>query len=99
MDRIVNFIMTHGTREIPISNKEICQQLNTTEVLVRKQINKARRDGIPICACQKGYFYSRDKSDILETIDSLMHRTISVEKAISGLLTTLRTEEGKDVNQ
>jgi biotin operon repressor len=90
MDKIINFIMNHGTRENPVSNKEICEQLNTTDVTVRNHINKARRTGIPICSCTTGYFYSTDKSDILETIDSLMHRTISVEKAISGLLTTLR---------
>lgn len=90
MDRIINFIINHGTRENPISNKEICQQLNTTDVNVRNHINKARRKGIPICSCTTGYYYSEDKSDILETIDSLMHRTISVEKAVSGLLTALR---------
>lgn len=90
MEHIVNFIMSHGTRKNPVSNKEICLQLNTTETTVRNHINKARCKGIPICSCTSGYYYSEDKSDILETIDSLMSRTISVEKAISGLLTTLR---------
>lgn len=90
MDRVINFIKNHGTRENPISNREICEQLNITDVTVRKHINKARSVGVPICSCKTGYFYSAEKSDVLETIESLMHRTISVEKAISGLLTTLR---------
>lgn len=90
MELVVNYIMSHGTRKNPISNREICSQLHITEVTVRQHINKARCSGIPICSCASGYWYSEDKSDILETIDSLMHRTISVEKAISGLLTTLR---------
>ena len=90
MELVVNYIMTHGTRKNPVSNKEISSQLHITEATVRHHINKARCSGIPICSCPSGYWYSEDKSDILETIDGLMHRTISVEKAISGLLTTLR---------
>lgn len=95
MEHVINFIMHHGSRKNPVSNKEICSQLNINEVTVRHHINKARREGIPICSCTSGYYYSEDKSDILETIDSLMHRTISVEKAVRGLLTTLRQEESE----
>ena len=90
MERVVNYIKNHGSAESPVMNGEISSQLNMTTVNVRRLINQARREGIPICSCSKGYYYSEDKTDILETIDSLMSRTISVEKAISGLLTALR---------
>ena len=90
MERVVNYIKNHGSQKNPVTNKEICAQLNLHEVDVRKIINKARCEGIPICSCHKGYFYSDDKADILETIESLMSRTISVEKAVKGLLTKLK---------
>jgi biotin operon repressor len=89
MERVVNYIKNHGTQKNPVTNKEICSQMKTSEAEIRKKINKARCEGIPICSCAKGYYYSEDKADILETIQSLMSRTISVEKAVKGLLTTL----------
>lgn len=96
MERVVNYILNHGTKEEPITNKEISSALKISEVNVRKYINQARRESIPICSCTEGYFYSEDKTDILETIDSLMHRTMAVEKAVTGLLTTLRWEDKTD---
>ena len=43
-----------------------------------------------IYSCDKGYFYSEDKTEILTTIQSLMHRTIAVEKAVNGLVSVVR---------
>lgn len=93
MERVVNYIRNHATKDLPVTNREISSVLNIAESQVRTKINKARSNGIPICSCDKGYWYSEDKADILQTIESLMHRTISVEKAVSGLISTLKYEE------
>jgi biotin operon repressor len=93
MERIVNLIKNHATKDKPISNKEICSQLFTNEISVRKYINKARCEGIPICSNSQGYYYSEAPTDILETMQSLMHRTLSVERAINGLMATIRGTE------
>ena len=90
MERVINYITNHGSKENPVSNKEISSQLKLSETLVRKKINEARCEGIPICSCDKGYFYSEDKTEILTTIQSLMHRTIAVEKAVNGLVSVVR---------
>ncbi len=90
MERLVNYIKQHGSKEFPVPNSRISAYLNISEQLVRKKINKARCEGIPICASNEGYWYSDDKADILDTIQSLMSRTISVNMAIDGLLTTLK---------
>ena len=90
MERIVNYIRNYASKEEPITNREMSTALNLTEVCIRNKINKARCNGYPICSCDKGYYYSEDKQEILKTVQSLMHRTISVEKAVNGLLTTLR---------
>ena len=90
MESVVNYIRNCGSIVEPVKNREISSVLNLSEVEVRKLINEARCNGIPICSTQKGYYYSEDKNEILQTIQSLMHRTIAVEKAVNGLLTVVR---------
>ena len=90
MERVVNYISNHGSRDNPVSNKEISTSLKLNEASISKKINEARCKGYPICSCDKGYFLSDDKAEILRTVQSLMHRTIAVEKAINGLLTVIR---------
>ena len=91
MERVINYITNHGSKENPVSNKEISSQLKLSETHIRNLINRARCEGIPICSCDKGYFYSEDKTEILTTIQSLMHRTIAVEKAVNGLVSVVRS--------
>ncbi len=98
MEKVINHIINYATAENPIANYQLSALFNISEVAIRKHINRARCEGIPICASSKGYYYSTDKADILDTIQSLNNRTIAVEKAIGGLLTALiddRTEESK----
>ena len=90
MERVINYIVNHGTKDKPITNKEMASALKLKEVDIRKKINEARCNGFPICSCTNGYYYSEDKGEILKTIQSLMHRTIAVEKAVNGLLTCVR---------
>ena len=91
MERVVNYISAHGSIDNPVPNKDISSSLHIAEAYVRKKINEARCKGIPICSCEQGYFISNDKAEILRTIQSLMHRTIAVEKAVNGLLTVIRS--------
>jgi biotin operon repressor len=97
MERVINYISTHGSKENPVPNKKISSALETSETTIRKKINEARRKGIPICSCEEGYFYSEDKVEILKTVQSLMHRTIAVENAVKGLLTV--AQDGLEVKQ
>ena len=91
MERVVNYISVHGDKDNPVVNRDIALALKITETSVRKKINEARQRGIPVCACDKGYYLSDDKAEILKTVQSLMHRTIAVEKAVSGLLSVVRS--------
>ena len=90
MERVVDYIRNHGSIEKPVHNKEIASHLKTNEVNIRKKINVARSSGIPICSSDKGYYYSESKCEILATIQSLMNRTMAVERAVNGLLTVVR---------
>ena len=91
MERVVDYIRNHGSIEKPVHNKEIASHLKTSEVSIRQKINVARSNGIPICSCDKGYYYSESKCEILATIQSLMNLTMAVERAVSGLLTVVRS--------
>ena len=95
-DSVITYIINHGTNEHPISNRKVSEHFDINEAIVRKHINRARCEGVPICSTQHGYFYSEDKADVLDTIHSLNKRTIAVEKAISGLITNLMRTEGKE---
>lgn len=94
MDRVINYIKNHGSVDAPVTNAEICQSLKLSQQSVRRHINEARSKGVPICSCNDGYFYSEDKFEILRAIQSLMHRTMSVEKAVNGMLTCLWDKVG-----
>lgn len=95
-DSVINYIINHGTSEHPISNRKVSEHFDISEVVVRKHINRARCEGVAICSTKHGYYYSEDKTDILETIHRLNKRTIAVEKAISGLVTSLMRTEAKE---
>ena len=94
MDNVINYIKSNGFVDCPVTNAEIRTSLKLSEQTVRKHINEARSRGVPICSCQDGYYYSEDKLEILRTIQSLMHRTMAVEKAVNGMLTCLHDKVG-----
>ena len=95
-EQVINYIINQGTSETPVSNSKISKRFELAESVVRKHINKARCEGIPICSTPHVYYYSENKADIVETIHSLNKRTIAVEKAINGLLTNLMMMEEKE---
>ena len=92
-NNIINYIKSRGSRENPVLSHEIEDKFKTHGTTVRKTINSARCEGIPICSSEKGYFYSDDRTDIVDTIQNLMNRTMSVEKAIKGLVSNLKEGE------
>ena len=97
-NKVIEYIKANGTPKSPVSSYEITEALGISGISIRKAINKARSEGCPICACGNGYYYSTDKDDIVSTIQSLVSRNISVEKAINGLLTNLKNIESEETN-
>ena len=96
MNKVIEYIKANGTPESPVSSYEITKELNIGGVAVRKAINKARCDGCPICNNHNGYYYSTDKNEIINTIQSLVNRNISVERAVNGLLKKLKNIESEE---
>ena len=90
MDEIIIYIRSHGSKKNPVTNKEISANFRIADTTVRKKINVARSEGVPICSCDSGYYYSEDKAEILKTVESLMHRTMAIDKAVSGLVKAVK---------
>lgn len=95
-NNVIAYIKANSSSEKPVSSYEITDAIGISGVAIRRAVNKARCNGIPICSCDKGYFYSEDKNEIINTIQSLVNRTISVEKAVNGLLKKLKTIESEE---
>lgn len=95
-NQVIEYIKANSKHQKPVSSYKITEATGISGVAIRKAINKARCDGIPICSCGEGYFYSEDKNEIISTIQSLVNRTIAVDKAVNGLLKTLKTIESEE---
>lgn len=80
---VVEHILMCG--EVPSTAKELAILFGVSDAYIRKVINEHRSDGIPICSSIKGYYYSEDAKDIVETIASLKRRVASIQRAINGL--------------
>lgn len=85
MNEIVQYLRVNSSPEHPISGKDMANHFGITGVKVRRYINEARRDGVPVCSTRWGYYYSEEKEHIERTLASLRGRIISQENAITGL--------------
>ena len=84
---IVEKIVSGGQERI--TSKELSKLFRVKDSVVRKAVNVARRNGIPICSSPKGYYYSECNEDIIQTIKSLKHRITDIQGAVDGLQQSL----------
>ena len=76
-----------------ITAKNLSEKLGCTETYIRKVINVARSNGVPICSTKYGYYYSDDYGDIAETVGFLTRRLRTQLQAIDGLIKIKRRED------
>jgi len=83
---MVNYIIANANgRKNAVIGRELGNRFGIPGVKVRAYVNEARCDGIPICSCGNGYYYSPRKVDLEDTIRHLKGRIAKVENAIDGL--------------
>lgn len=75
-----------------ITAKILSTRTGYTESFIRKLINKARSEGVPICSKTFGYYFSEDHADIADTVSFLIRRINTQLQAINGL-TNIKHEE------
>ena len=84
-EKIFSFLRDYSSVNRPIKGKEIARFFDIDETEVRALINIARRNGLPICATNAGYYYSSDVTEVEKTIVSMTGRVAAQIEAIRGL--------------
>ena len=58
MDRIEKYLREHSDgRDNPVRSKAIASAFGVPRTIVRRMINAARSNSVPICSCQNGYYH------------------------------------------
>ena len=68
-----------------LSRTYLCSMLNMTDRHMRKLIEFAQLDGVPICSTTKGYYLARDFAELRNYLVREKTRAESIEKKISRL--------------
>ncbi len=74
----------HG-RKRAIKSPELEASLNVSGNELRRQVNRLRRNRVPICSGPEGYFYARNAGEIYATIRGLKDMMFGLSQAIDGL--------------
>lgn len=72
-------------RKNRISSGELQKAIGISSTQLRKQVNRLRRDGIPVASDRQGYFYAETAGEIYATIRLLRSMIRGLEAAIQGL--------------
>lgn len=80
----------HRGRSKAICGDSLRRELHMTEKEMRKCVNRLRREGVPICSDQTGYFYAQSADEVLTTIQFLLKMRQGLDSAITGMNGTLR---------
>ena len=74
----------HG-RKRAVKSLELEKVLQISGNELRRQVNRLRRNRVPICSGPEGYFYARNAGEIYATIHSLKDMVYGLTQAIDGL--------------
>lgn len=88
----VAFLISKFTSDSPITGKEIAERLGMKGRAsgkegadVRNIINNLRREGYPICANGKGYYWPKSGKELQDYIDSFQQRIDRQVEACMGM--------------
>ena len=78
-------------RRRAVTYQELAQTLHISEKELQRQVNRLRRNKIPICSGPEGYFYAGNAGEIYATIRSLEVMARGLEHAVEGLEAALES--------
>lgn len=85
-DELKNYLLYNCQgRNRSISGGRLRHAIHTSENELRKQVNRLRREGIPIASDQTGYFYAQTAGEVYSTIRHLKKMRAGLDAAIAGL--------------
>ena len=86
-DKVEEFMHTRCKgKENIVSSAALQKSLHMSEQELRKQVNRLRREMIPIASNRNGYYYAETAADIYYTIKGLEKLRDSIDETICGLI-------------
>lgn len=68
-----------------VSGDRLRRAVRISENDLRKQVNRLRREGVPIASDQSGYYFAQTAGEVYATIRGLKKMRDGLDAAISGL--------------
>lgn len=68
-----------------VRSLELEQTMGVSGNELRRQVNRLRRQRVPVCSGAEGYFYARNAGEIYATIKDLKAMMLGLGQAIDGL--------------
>lgn len=66
---LLKFLKKHHTgKENAITSKQLGLKFKLDRGIICRYVSVLRRNGIPICSCNSGYFFPDSYSEVLETV-------------------------------
>ena len=72
----------------------LCKVLNISDNELRKQINRLRRENVPVASSKDGYYYAENAAEVYSTIKGLQKMRRGLDAAIHGLENALDSFSG-----
>ena len=65
--------------------QELAQTFHISEKELQRQVNRLRKNQVPICGGQDGMFYARNAGELYDTIQNLKVMAAGLEQVIASL--------------
>lgn len=78
-------------RKRALTAERLVPKLSISEKELGKQVNRLRREGVPIANVGKGYFYAQNAGDVFDTIRMLVKLRNAIDAVIQGLIQSLNS--------
>lgn len=91
-DKFLTYLKkNHKGREKAIQSRSLEKKFQVSNRNIRNIVNSLRCDGQPICSDENGYYYAKNKKEVLKCISQLDSRIDKIAEAKNGLLNALET--------
>lgn len=78
-------MLEHKGKENAVNSRKLEKQFHLKGSEIRHMVNVLRCNGVPICSCNRGYYYAECAEDIESTLAHLESRIKKIRDAQNGM--------------
>ena len=86
----------HVGKGSAITGCELSDRFGKDLTTIQRYVRKSRKNGIPICSCNKGYFYAADQDEINNTVAWMNNHVTGLSNSRTNLLYAVITSKAAD---